>query len=376
MAVGEAPASFGPAEDLRARIREAGLDAAVGFSPEAVQQLSAATIPSQRSIRLRLAYVIVPAEGRPELVTSTMEVNLAKRLSRIPSSTYVEFEESPAAALAQRLRSRGLEGGRIGLEMMYLFAGYYEELRAALPGATFLAADRIIAEGRKVKRPEEIELLRTAALATQHAQMGAFAESHEGDTERSLLTRILSRQMEAGLAYHHGSLSAGPHTVINHHRAGDYRIVKGDLIRIDCGGTLQGYISDVARMAVVGTPSPRQTECYRITREAERRGIAALRAGTPAKQAFEAVRETFEGTRLKFTMPHVGHGVGIDAHEMPLLQPQETMPLDPGMVIYLEPIALDPGGSMYHVEDLVLVTEADPRILTDWDDGEELFQID
>lgn len=365
-----------PAEDLRQRAQTAGLDAVIGFSPEAVLQLSGATIPSQRSIRLRLAYVIVPAHGEPELVTSTMEVNLAKRLSQIPSSTYVEFAESPALALAGRLRARGLERGRIGLEMMYLFAGYYEELRQALPHASFVGADGLIADGRKRKRPEEVEILTQAALATQHAQMSTFAEAHEGDTEKALLTKMLTRQMEAGLAYHHGSLSAGPHTAINHHRAGDYRIQKGDLIRIDCGGTLQGYISDVARMAVVGKPSERQRHCYGLIREAERRGVAALRAGRPAKDAFEAVRASFEGTDVSFTMPHVGHGVGIDAHEMPLLQPTEAMPLEPGMVIYVEPIALDPGGSMYHVEDLVLVTDGAPVVLTEWDDGEELFRID
>lgn len=375
-AVASAPTRFEPVEDLRARIAAEGMDAAVGFSPEAVLQLSGATIPSQRSIRLRLAYVIVPTVGDPELVTSTMEVNLAKRLSKIQHSTYVEFEESPAAALAQRLRARGIERGRIGLEMMYLFAGYYEELRRELPDASFVAADRLIAEGRKLKRPDEIETLKQAALATQHAQMSVFAESHEGDTERSLLTRMIARQMEAGLAYHHGSLSAGPHTVINHHRAGDYQIKRGDLVRIDCGGTLNGYISDVARMAVVGKPDDRQRECYAITREAERRGVAAARAGALASSVFVAVRDTFAGTRLTFTMPHVGHGIGIDAHEVPLLQPFEKMPLEPGMVLYIEPIALDPGVAMYHVEDLILVTESEPTILTKWGDGEELFQID
>jgi Xaa-Pro aminopeptidase/Xaa-Pro dipeptidase len=129
-------------------------------------------------------------------------------------------------------------------------------------------------------------------------------------------------------------------------------------------------------MAVVGKPSERQTYCYGLTREAERRGIAALRAGRPARESFEAVKATYEGTDVSFTMPHVGHGVGIDAHEIPLLQPFENMLLEPGMVLYVEPIALDPGGSMYHVEDLVLVTEGEPVVLTKWGDGEELFRID
>jgi Xaa-Pro dipeptidase len=364
------------AESLRERARAAGLDCTVGFSPEAVLQLSGATIPSQRSIRERLAFVIVPAEGEPELVTSTMEVNLAKRLSKIASSTYVEFAESPAIVLAERLKQRGLASGRIGLEMMYLFAGYYEQLRRALPQAAFVEADYLIKEGRKIKSPEEVEFLQRAANISLKAVRSVFEEAHEGDTERSLLTRILTRQLEAGLSYHHGSLSAGPHTAINHHRAGDYQIQRGDLIRIDTGGTLNGYISDIARMAVVGKPSERQAQAYALTREAERRAVSACRAGTPARAVFEAVRSTYEGSSLEFTMPHVGHGVGIDGHEIPLLNPFEEMPLQPGMVLYLEPIALDPGHAMYHVEDLVLVTDGDPVILTDWADGDELFQID
>ena len=80
---------------------------------------------------------------------------------------------------------------------------------------------------------------------------------------------------------------------------------------------------------------------------------------------FHVIRKEFERRRMDFIMPHIGHGIGIGIHEFPLLQPSNDTPLEPGMVVTIEPMYRDyDRGECYHVEDLVLVTEYGHRLLT------------
>ena len=95
-------------------------------------------------------------------------------------------------------------------------------------------------------------------------------------------------------------------------------------------------------------------------------------AGARCCDLFSWCRDEFQRLGLAFTMPHIGHSMGVDLHEHPILNPQTTDELVPGMIVNVEPIALDrPDGAGYHIEDLVLVTEGEPEVLTaPWPPGE------
>ena len=94
-------------------------------------------------------------------------------------------------------------------------------------------------------------------------------------------------------------------------------------------------------------------------------GFRALEPGRPASAVFESVADEFGRRGMAFAMPHVGHGIGIGLHEYPILQPGNDSPLQPGMVVNVEPMFKAPErGECYHVEDLAVVTEDGFQLLT------------
>ena len=92
---------------------------------------------------------------------------------------------------------------------------------------------------------------------------------------------------------------------------------------------------------------------------------ADVRRGLTAKEVFFAVRDEFKRQGLPFSMPHIGHGMGIGLHEYPMLEPGNDTPLEVGMVLNVEPMALIASRREgYHTEDLAAVTESGRRLLT------------
>jgi Xaa-Pro aminopeptidase len=106
--------------------------------------------------------------------------------------TYVEHQETPMHALAALLKERGLGQARLGIEKKFLAADYVEELAAWLPHATILAADRIFDHARAIKASDEVDALRDAAVATEHAIRAAFEAARPGDTETKVSDDIAS----------------------------------------------------------------------------------------------------------------------------------------------------------------------------------------
>jgi Xaa-Pro aminopeptidase len=138
----------------------------------------------------------------------------------------------------------------------------------------------------------------------------------------------------------------------------------GDLIRFDVGGTYGAFASDFARTYSAGEPSEMQKQVYAALIACETATINAVAPGVRAEDLFYLCKEEFARHGLKFHMPHVGHSFGVELHENPMLRPGDKTHLQPGMVINIEPGAKDDDGSLYHSEDLVLVTETGFRILT------------
>jgi Xaa-Pro aminopeptidase len=89
-----------------------------------------------------------------------------------------------------------------------------------------------------------------------------------------------------------------------------------------------------------------------------------VRPGMAAEEPFFFCKEKFEKAGLKFTMPHIGHSLGVELHESPMLRPGEKTRLEVGMVINIEPLITDSVGETYHLEDLFVVAEEGPRLLT------------
>ncbi len=353
---------------IRNDLARSGLDALLAVSPAACTYLSGCYLLTQTAIPEREAYVLVPAEGDPAYLVCNIEEASARAESRIAEiRTYVEFRQVPARAAAGLIAERGLASGRIAYESAAMRAHSLEQLREALPGAAWHPWDRQLRAHWMAKGEGEVEALRRAGLATQAAIERGLGEAPPGSSERTLAGRIYTGLMEAGITPLFDVFAAGPNMRKVHAAAGDRVPAAGELIRLDMGGREQGshVLSDMARTAVVGEASPRQAEVLAALAEIQAGVMAACEAGRPAGDLFRACEQGFLRSGLPFGMPHIGHGLGIDLHEAPILHPGNETPLQVGMVLNIEPFAALPdSGETYHVEDLVLVAEEGPRWLT------------
>ncbi|GJQ52262.1 MAG: methionine aminopeptidase [Anaerolineaceae bacterium] len=164
------------------------------------------------------------------------------------------------------------------------------------------------------------------------------------------------------------------------------RILKeGDIVSIDCGAILGGFVGDSAFTAGVGAISPEAQSLLNVTEEALRAGIAQMRVGNRTGDVSAAIQNYVESRGYYVTREYTGHGVGRQMHEGPQLpnygKAGSGMPLKPGMTIAIEPMVLigtaetrvlsdqwtvvsADGSLTAHFEHTVAVTEGEPLILT------------
>jgi Xaa-Pro aminopeptidase len=361
--------------DIAARVdqmvSDADLDALVASSFKNVLYLSGTAIRTQRDIPDRLALAVWRVKQPPTMIVCTIEEAQARAESWIAEIIgYTEFADSPVKVLADVLAETVPRKGVVGIEKRHLTAHYYEELLSLCPELTFVSADDLFERVRMIKAPSEIAILEKAALATDRAIRKAFERIRAGDTEREIALGMEMELRRAGAdAIEFDILATGSNAKLAHPNPGDTAAASGQLVRTDFGGRFGGYLSDVARTAVMRPATDRQQETYERLFEVHERIIESIRPGVAACELFRICKSEFERTGLEFAMPHIGHGLGLDIHEHPIVAPFTTEELRPGMVLCIEPIHFADEGRC-HIEDLVEVTETGARILSrsaDWD---------
>ena len=153
----------------------AGLDAMVAVSPENVAYVTGFVVPSQPLMRWRHALCAVNVNGQSGMVAVDMEETTVRE--RLPNSDiriWGEFTDKPMSTLKTLLIDLGVEKGCIGIELGYLPAGDYDELKCLLPQATFVAADELFEQMRQIKTTDEIDLLRRLAQISDSAILSSF----------------------------------------------------------------------------------------------------------------------------------------------------------------------------------------------------------
>lgn len=353
----------------RERAEAMGLDAVVATSYESVSHLSGASIMTQRAIPDRLEIVVAPVAGDPVFLVCNIEEAQVREDSWIDDiRTYVEFVETPVAALVDLLREMGLDRGTLGFEVRQLVAADHADLVARIPGATVVPVDAMLAELRAIKSAAEVELLSRAAQRTDAAIRRAFEAAGPGTTERQVAS-VLAAEIQAtadSLAFL--AFGAGPSAGIAHPVATDRPLERGDVMRCDVGGQYGGYYSDLARSAVIGEATPGLASDYARLWEAHEEVISHVAPGVPASHLYAVCVEAFKRRGLTLNLPHIGHSLGLGLHEAPMISPFDDTELREGMMLAVEPAHRD-GGPILHVEDLVLVTANGHEVVSrsaDW----------
>jgi methionyl aminopeptidase len=184
-----------------------------------------------------------------------------------------------------------------------------------------------------------------------------------------------------------GSICASPNSMVVHGIPGDYELGRGDVLSIDVGVELDGWVADAALTVPVRPVSPVATKLLRATREALEQGVEQCRAGNQLGDVSAAVQERVERDGFSVIRSLVGHGIGRDMHEDPQIpnfgEPGRGPLIEEGMVFCIEPMVTagghavrmgddnwaiysEDGSLTAHFEHTVAVTAEGPRILTPW----------
>ncbi|WP_439360405.1 M24 family metallopeptidase [Bradyrhizobium sp. DASA03007] len=363
-----APKSMSPRPNmsaLQALAGKLGIDAVIATSPENFIYASCVCLMSVSRLR-RQAFVILPAAGEPVALVATTERKQTAEEGWIKDvRTYTEYANDPADALADILIDLGNDHGTIGIDLNYLPAGTHARLASRMPNVKFIDTSKNIAAIRAVKLPGEIELLERTTKQTHRAVLEAMSASRLGETERMMANRITDGLVSKGAEEITFLIFAsGPRTSYNHARPTERVPLKSEIVRLDVGGKYGAWGSDFARTYSTGEPTLLQRETYGKLWDLHTSTINMVRPGIAAEEPYFFCKERAEKLGLNFKMVFVGHSFGVENHEFPMIRPGEKAKLEVGMVFNIEPMVSDADGSMYHIEDLFVVTEQGPRLLT------------
>ena len=346
-----------PLEDLRAWLARHNLDAVyvtkpvsigylTGFHAEPFERLMALAVRPDRAI------LIVPA----------LEREKAGRHS--DQAEVVAWRDGEDAYALVRAALEGCVEVGVEKEHMTLLAA--ETLVARTAAREMVDVSPEIRRLRRIKNQSEIEKLARAAAITDAVTDEVMKRLRVGQTELEVSVMIGAAIGEQGGTLSFESLvQSGPNSALPHVRPTSRKLAAGDLVLLDFGAAFDGYRADTTRMAVVGEPSARHQEIHSVVLAAHDAAIAAVRAGTTTGAVDTAARQVIEAAGMGDRFFHrVGHGLGLEAHEDPSLDPGSALVLETGMVFTIEPGVYIPGWGGVRIEDDVVVDHSGCRVLT------------
>ena len=340
---------------VRSRLTDLELDALMVTAPENTRYLS--------GFSGTLGYLVVTRDGAEILGDSRYWMQME---AEAPGFTLVRSVASSGllALLADRLKGLGLR--RVGFESQHVTVDQHRRLSGALPAEIALVPTAGLVEDlRMLKTPHEVELLRQVAMIASRAFDRVRSAVRPGLRERDVafLLEQTFRELGADGPAFDTIVAAGEHGALPHGRASDRVLALGDMVVVDFGAVAGGYHSDTTRTIVVGEPTREQKRVIAAVRQAQTESMALMKPGVTADAIDRRARDVLAGEAHAFGHG-LGHGIGLMVHERPFLSASDQTPLKTGMVITNEPGIYRPGWGGVRLEEMVLVTEEGPEVLT------------
>ena len=340
---------------VRSRLTDLELDALMVTAPENTRYLS--------GFSGTLGYLVVTRDGAEILGDSRYWMQME---AEAPGFTLVRSVASSGllALLTDRLKGLGLR--RVGFESQHVTVDQHRRLSAALPAEIALVPTAGLVEDlRMLKTPHEVELLRQVAMIASRAFDRVRSAVRPGLRERDVafLLEQTFRELGADGPAFDTIVAAGEHGALPHGRASDRVLALGDMVVVDFGAVAGGYHSDTTRTIVVGEPTAEQRRVIAAVRQAQTESMALMKPGVTADAIDRRARDVLAGEAHAFGHG-LGHGIGLMVHERPFLSASDQTPLKTGMVITNEPGIYRPGWGGVRLEEMVLVTEEGPEVLT------------
>ncbi len=264
--------------------------------------------------------------------------------------------------------ARRLPRGRVGFDDADLTVKAHTRLaERAGTGVELVAAGGLVERLREVKDAGELERIAAAAALATDAFERTIEPGLAGRTERALALALEQEMRLAGAEdpSFPTIVAHGAHGALPHAAARDVEIPAGVLVTIDWGARLDGYCSDCTRTLATGEVGEREQEVYEVVLRAQETALAAVRPGAGCADVDAVARAIVEEAGHGERFGHgLGHGVGLEVHEGPRIAKGAEGTLKAGSVVTIEPGVYLPGELGVRIEDLVVVENGGPRVLT------------
>ncbi|MQY02337.1 M24 family metallopeptidase [Actinomadura macrotermitis] len=308
------------------------------------------------------AALLVPAQGPAVLAT---DARYAGGAEAVCPELELIVERGTAGALTGRAAETGLT--RLGFEPHDLTFERHAELAALDGRLTLVPLGQQVEALRLVKDEGEIAALAQACAITDRAFEAVLPLLAPGITEREIAVALERHMVDLGA---HGVafdsiVAAGPNGAVPHHHPGSYRVAAGDLVTMDFGALYDGYHADMTRTVAVGEPAGWQREIYELVRRAQQAAVEAAVPGAETRDVDAAARDMIAAAGHGAHFPHgLGHGVGLQIHEAPLMGYDKTGKLMDRVPITAEPGVYLAGRGGVRIEDTLVVRASGPEPLT------------
>ncbi len=257
-----------------------------------------------------------------------------------------------AAQLAKEAKVVGFDGAN------YSYTDYVDLKSFLAEGISLKSLD--FSGIRMIKDKKELDLLLKVASIADEAFMKLLGEIKPGRTERSLAGRLeyYMRALGSEKVSFDTIVASGVRSALPHGMASDKVVALGDFITFDFGAVYRGYHSDMTRTVVLGQASERQKEIYNTVLESQLKGMKSACVGMTGRELDAIVRDVIAGHGMGDYFVHgLGHGVGLEVHELPMINKRGNTKLETGMIFTIEPGVYIPGEGGVRIEDTVVLTE-------------------
>jgi Xaa-Pro dipeptidase len=316
---------------------------------------------------------ILPAKGDIVYLSPAFEVEKLMTMTSFGDKVARwEEDEDPTALIIDTVCAGGVKAGTIAVDEATPFFTF-DGLRKAGNSFSFVNGSDITAACRMIKSEHEIALMQTAKNITLEAHKAAARILREGITTTEVQAFIAAAHRKLGSEGDVGfnGVLFGEATAYPHGVPYPQVLKEGDMVLIDTGAPVDGYLSDITRSYVFGEPTQRQRDVWNLEKAAQAAGFAAAKPGNRCEDIDIAARSViaaggFGPGYATPGLPHrTGHGIGLDVHEWPYLVKGDRTVLRPGMTFSNEPTICIYGEFGVRLEDHMLITETGARWFTE-----------
>ena len=315
----------------------------------------------------RLILLMIPVSGQPALICPSFEVERIKRNAAISDVRGWEEEQNPW----KLVKKAGQEmkpphrNGSAAIEHSTSYQSFLH-IEDELGGWKFTNASALTERLRIIKSPEEIALIRQAIGVTEAAIAATFSQLAVGMTERDVAT-LLSRDMATRGAPGGGLVQFGPSSALPHGGPSAGRLARETVVLIDAGSRVEGYTSDITRTIWFGdAPSDEFKKVFNTVHDAQTAAIENAKPFTTQCQDVDrAARKVITDAGYGQYFTHrLGHGMGMDGHEVPYMVEGNETRIEPGMVFTDEPGIYQLNKFGVRIEDDCVMTDSGVEVLS------------